>query len=672
MGYGKTTQSTSTADRVAAHVARRGMVERGECEDPKRRARLEKDDEAWLKWYCPETYYLPFERPHKAIIDGARNAIETNGDFAVAAERGIGKSAILYGVVFKLAITGEQAFPVYIPWGEKDKAQGFDFWLDCLTTNQRLIADYPEVCQPFQHADGVSQRISTTTWADSGKRTHAKCAITKGIIVFPDGRGVIGSSTMNGNPRGLNHKHAGGELVRPTCALIDDVQDDKTAASQGDGGLVKKAITKVNGAVRGLKRAGADFSILLSGNCIQSGDVMDHFLNQAGWSCVRVACVDQWPDGWDDPKSETRALWDEWGERWLARTDEAAFFRKHKALMCKGMKISAPSAYKQKIREAAADKRKKAARPVNACHAVMREYYTMGHDAFMAERQQNPIDPISVSGPYVLTPDMIKARATKRRPYEKPDWVVSVVASSDVNPSYALSTVVLGLGQDQTVALLWYGLHKCYIPDDLPKPEFDKRLYAELAAHGKELAGCPCLPAGWAIDGGGKNFDAVIRYAADSQQSCGIPALAFTGRGWKQYVEYGKTYIKGQLRREMCHVRSDHKNGRRIQWVPWQSDYWKEIAQRAMLGDVGAPGTCTLPAGSHDKFAAQYCNERLAGKGEVGGKIVWNYTRVPGKNDFLDAMAQGYALGAFNGIGTGGTVARPKQVNRRRVRHVKV
>ena len=91
-----------------------------------------------------------------------------------------------------------------------------------------------------------------------------------------------------------------------------------------------------------------------------------------------------------------------------------------------------------------------------------------------------------------------------------------------------------------------------------------------------------------------------------------------------------------------------------------------------MLGDVGAPGTCTLPAGSHDKFAAQYCNERLAGKGEVGGKIVWNYTRVPGKNDFLDAMAQGYALGAFNGIGTGGTVARPKQVNRRRVRHVKV
>jgi hypothetical protein len=618
---------------------------------------LEKDDEKWLKWYCPETYYLPFEAPHKAIISGARKAMEIGGDTAIAAERGVGKSAILYGIVFKLAITGEQAFPVYIPWGEKDKAQGFEFWLDCLTNNERIIADYPEVCQPFQHAEGIAQRITTTTWKDTGKRTSAKSAITKGVIVFPDARGVIGSSTMNGNPRGLNYTHPGGKIVRPTMALIDDVQDDKTAASQGDEGLVRKTIAKVNGAIRGLKRAGSTFSILLSGNCILSGDVMDHFLNQTSWMCVRVACVAKWPVGWDDPKSDIQDLWDEWGDLWRSRDKtEAAFYRKHKAKLCKGMKLSSPQAYTQKIKDEGQDARKKASQPVDAFHAVMREYYTMGHDAFMAERQQAPEDPIAKSAPYTLTADMVVARASNRQPYERPDWVASVVASTDINPSYALSTVVLGFGHDHTCAILWYGLHKCSISDKLPRPEFDRQLYSEIIAHGMELRNAPVLPDLWAIDAGGKNFDAVIRASGESARACGIPAMGFRGTGWKHYVEYGKTYIKDQPRREMCHLRSDHKNGRPIRWVPWHSDYWKEIAQRAMLGDLGMPGTCTLPSGRHEKFAAQFANETLAGKTEAAGKVIWVYRRVPGKNDFLDATAQGYAAAAYNGIGTGGYV----------------
>jgi len=68
------------------------------------------------------------------------------------------------------------------------------------------------------------------------------------------------------------------------------------------------------------------------------------------------------------------------------------------------------------------------------------------------------------------------------------------------------------------------------------------------------------------------------------------------------------------------------------------------------------PGTCTLPSGRHEKFAAQFANETLAGKTEAAGKVIWVYRRVPGKNDFLDATAQGYAAAAYNGIGTGGYV----------------
>jgi hypothetical protein len=219
---------------------------------------------------------------------------------------------------------------------------------------------------------------------------------------------------------------------------------------------------------------------------------------------------------------------------------------------------------------------------------------------------------------------------------------------------------------------LWYGLHKCAVSDSLPKPEFDKQLFNQIAAHGRELANMPVRPELWAIDCGGKNFDAVLRFCIESQRLCNLQAYGFRGTGWKNYNEYGKSYVKNQLSREYCHIRSDRKDGRLIKWVAWQSDYWKEITQRSMLGELHSPGSCSLFSGNHDIFAAQFCNERLVGKGDVGGKVVWNYNSVPGKNDFLDAMAQGYALAAFEGIGTGGHKGRGRAVARRRIRHIKI
>lgn len=68
-----------------------------------------------MKWYLAETYTRPFEKPHIEIVRGAINAHETGGRFVVAAERGIGKSAILWGMILYLAMTGKQRYPVCVP-----------------------------------------------------------------------------------------------------------------------------------------------------------------------------------------------------------------------------------------------------------------------------------------------------------------------------------------------------------------------------------------------------------------------------------------------------------------------------------------------------------------------------------------------------------------------------
>jgi hypothetical protein len=121
--------------------------------------------------------------------------------------------------------------------------------------------------------------------------------------------------------------------------------------------------------------------------------------------------------------------------------------------------------------------------------------------------------------------------------------------------------------------------------------------------------------------------------------------------------------------REQCHM-TEWPLGRGL---AWNADYWREIAQRAWLGSVGAPGSCSLYDGHHKEFAQQICNEPLIEKlhGKTG--TIWRWKTLPGKHDFGDAMAQAYAAAAYEGLGTGVAQSAPKQQARqRRVRHVSI
>jgi hypothetical protein len=296
----------------------------------------------------------------------------------------------------------------------------------------------------------------------------------------------------------------------------------------------------------------------------------------------------------------------------------------------------------------------------------MRMYHRMGHEAFMAERQQEPVDQIAQAGPYTLRPEIILSRTTKRAAWERPDWVTRVYASSDINPSYALSSVVQGFGEDQSDAVLWYGLHHLDIAvRDMTPVEYGRSLYPELVKHGQFMASSPCRPEAWALDAGGDQFDAIAPYVDRLSQATGLTVIAFTGRRGLKYVQYGQTAVKSQIR-EHCHGCATVKGGVRLRWVAWDSDYWGEKAQRAWMGAPGAPGQASLPHGQHWEFARQICNKQLLKIEDKGGKMEHTWQNVPGKQDFHDAMAQGYALAAFFGIGTGGGVVRRKYVETRR------
>jgi hypothetical protein len=233
------------------------------------------------------------------------------------------------------------------------------------------------------------------------------------------------------------------------------------------------------------------------------------------------------------------------------------------------------------------------------------------------------------------------------------------IAATDINPSYGLTWALTGFGQDQTGAVIRYGIHPMTIPPGATEGERARMIFEALVAHGRELAGMACRPETWIIDAGGAQFDAVLRFCAESARLGCVQSTPATGRGARNYKPYGKTIVGKP--REQCHMASDMR-GRK--WLAWNADYWKEAAQKGWTGSSGAPGSCSLPKGNHGEFAEQICREQLAGKGDVGGATVWNWKTAPGSHDYGDAMAMAYMGAAWGGIGTGGQAEKQKQVAR--------
>ena len=150
----------------------------------------------------------------------------------------------------------------------------------------------------------------------------------------------------------------------------------------------------------------------------------------------------------------------------------------------------------------------------------------------------------------------------------------------------------------------------------------------------------------------------------------GLPFRVFASRGYAahKYVIRKATLVGSPF--EQCHITETHLG----QFMAHNADYWREIMQRAWLGEVGTPGGATLFKADpryHISFADQICSERLRQKYQTDAGIRWEWTRQPGsQNELGDAMTGCYVAAAAFGLTTGGQVV--KRVRRRETRKAKV
>jgi len=623
------------------------QVRRRQCENPKRRIKYEKDTPAWLRFYLGDnTYPFPFSDGHMEIIENAEHAASTGTGAVTAAPRGEGKTTVLRGVAVNLVARRVIRFPVLVGWKHRDAKAALKLWLRLLCESEPLKADYPELTQPFE-ISGHALALKSLIWEDTGERIGASIDSIDNLLVLPDSLAAIAARSAQGDAKGLNAPMLDGTVLRPDLLLLDDAQDPKRA---GKVAAVNDTVDTIENVFMGMAGPQKRLTTFAACTVEADNDVSCHFLGREGWRASRIARIKTWPGGnsggeWGLPLDDKqRLMWDEWRALFLEKGQKAcnAYFRKHRKAMSKGMSVSWVHRFEK-------------GKDVCALDAAMWDYYNMGPDVFARGQQNQPL--VRGTTVYDITPKLIASRVGDRAPLTVPEWGKIVTVGTDIN-QYGLHSAMTAFGNDQTAAVMWYGRldnrGQPLAPKNTAASEVKKAVYEALVRHGEGIINSKQDITLWIIDGGWMH-DVVQRYVSEIGKGLPFPVMVARGYPADKYRP-GRNAIGAP--REECHL---------TKWplgkgIAFNQHYWCEVAQRAWLGDVGSPGSCSLFAGGdHREYAEHICREKLVEKFDGKYGPVWVYHSQPGWHDYGDAMYMCYVAAAWHGVGTG---AQPAPVTK--------
>ena len=295
---------------------------------------------------------LPYSRMHEELFAELAKLIEQKGGrLAVAAPRDHAKSTIVSLAFALWCLLYEKEKLILIVSATREQAiMHLGHIREQLQTNELLIQDFPEICQPEELASG---RRRSKPWRENRFR------LPNGAMACAYGTGQ--------NLRGArNGEH------RPGLIIADDLENQEQVISEEQR---KKLTAWFN---RTLIRAGhPNTNVIVIGTVLHHDSLLADLIDphdRRGWTGLRFQAVEQFSDRSD--------LWDKWAsifrdrEEYEGRTGpEAAkaFYDSDEAAMLEGTKVLWPE------------------REDYYALMVMRE--REGQASFQAEKQNEPVDP---------------------------------------------------------------------------------------------------------------------------------------------------------------------------------------------------------------------------------------------------------------------------------------
>ncbi len=653
-----------TRERVSKHRAAARDCQYGEPEDWQRRQKLEKDTAAWLQYYFPNTFYLPFSTIHLGYIKDLDYIIEHGGWKAIAMPRGSGKTNIALARALKALLTRELEYCVITSANSPlavENLSGVKMWL---LHNERLAADYPEVCKPIRFSGGIPQAMSSITvngekvtmvWK-SKKIVLPNCPLILDGKKYPRGNAVLDCDGLTAGIMGRQYPTPDGRTLRPDLAIPDDPQ---TAESSKSESQCKYRLDLITQDVAGSGGPDQDIRIIVPCTIREPDDLADQITDPEKYPDFlgeRYPFFISYPKNWE--------AWEDYNEvrkDGLANRDGGKlareYYEEHYETLTEGAEVS----WQERSGDGALD----------GIQWGMNAYFRMGQEAFAKEYQNQPIPPQTVIE--LKKSNVLKCETDTPR-WEVPFDPLATIAFIDVNPrSSGLHWAVMSFADKLQAQVIAYGVYPgrgVLVKQGTSDTEEDgilfealRKVCGEFANQSIDANGYPGKIDAVLVDGGWK-FALVQQFVQQARQPYEL--WVDRGRAATKYLDSGRDVMRSM---ENIHLR---RNQKREKYLSHNSDVLRETAQRAFLAGPDAPGGAGIHKRPpiHDDFAEHMTAKKLADKAEGDKGMMYKWTHVPGSEDhWLDCIVGCYAGAHWYGIESTGDYTVRKKRSKPRKRH---
>lgn len=403
---------------------------------PKRRKACERDIGRFCQTYLAGTFHLPFSDDHRKVIASTETVVFEGGQLAVAMPRGSGKTSIAEAAALHAVLYGHRNFVALVGSDLGSAVEMLDSIKVELESNELLLEDFPEVCFPTHCLERISLRCRGQTLG--GVPTRMEWLAD--TIVLPTVKGskasgaIIKVAGIEGRVRGMKHKRADGQSVRPDLCLVDDPQTDASARSASQ---CEYRFRVLQGAILGLAGPKRKIACLMPCTVIQPGDVADRCLTPGvapGWRGERTKMLYGEPE---NPK-----VWDDYANLRSSRGQEeaTAFYLENQESLDAGLRAAWQERYDPGQASAIQ-------------HAM--DLKIDKPEVFAAEYQNDP-QPLSNDEAEALTPDEVISRTNSHARGLIPAGFSRVTCGIDVQGDL-LYWLVAAWKDDFTGAVIDYG-----------------------------------------------------------------------------------------------------------------------------------------------------------------------------------------------------------------------
>lgn len=493
-----------------------------------------------------------------------------------------------------------------------------------------------------------------------GRSVELKCNAQDLYFPWIEGSPTCGSVvTCRGMGAGLRGLKVG--MLRPDLVLLDDLQTDKSASSQTQ---VRKLLDYIRKDVMQLSST-RKIAVLMTSTPICPNDLCYEIEHDRAWHTTKHKAVQSWPDDYllDEQKSKWAhylRLYDLELAQDIPHEQSLDFYRQNREEMDRGS-------------ETFIERFSPEDGHVSAIQMLIEKRHTIGEEAFQSEMQMEPVVPKTALN---ISPQDVLSQIGSYRLLETPFKAQIVVAALDLNVSYAATLSIVAFQRDLTAHVLHHEVVPCSISMTLSDAVYNQKVYALLQTIGEKLKSFDVRLDGWMIDCGGRNWNAVVDFAKNSNRICGISACACAGRAAHQLADRPRNALRSmQERSVLCGDTAEQVvRGSGYRWVFFDSDFYKLRAQRAILQPKLSKTSLSLyfaPQSEHVSFATQVCNETLMDIQKRGSQQVYLWaSKEP--HDFLDTLAMAYAGASQLGLryGNGSETGETRRVLRRKIRFV--